>query len=159
MARTLLARRKSATDNVPALFRLPPLALCDLHRTRSAPGFFARDSVKLLQRFALTPFHASLVLPPASNAPARHVRRFAFTTGRCDQHSSGDQLRTNKRGGPGVPRTGCNTSGFCEQLIMTNGYHAKLSNRLAKITFLGGVLHRCAVNCRIEQLGLDQQPH
>jgi hypothetical protein len=47
----------------------------------------------------------------------------------------GDQLITNKRGGPGVPRTGCNTSGFCEQLIMTNGYPAKLSNRLAKITF------------------------
>jgi hypothetical protein len=36
MARTLLARRETATDNVPALFRLRPLASCDLDRTGSA---------------------------------------------------------------------------------------------------------------------------
>jgi hypothetical protein len=58
MARTLLARRETATENVPALFRLRPLALCDLYRTRSAPGFFARDSVNsfsvlLLRHFML----------------------------------------------------------------------------------------------------------
>jgi len=71
MARTLLARRETATDNVPALFRLRPLALCDLHRTRSAPGLFARDSVNSFSvRPCVTssPAHSRC----ASTAPTRH---------------------------------------------------------------------------------------
>lgn len=46
MARTLLARREVATDNVPALFRLRPLASCDLDRTGSATPLLTRTGVR-----------------------------------------------------------------------------------------------------------------
>jgi hypothetical protein len=46
MARTLLARRETATDNVPALFRLRPLASCDLNRTGSATPLLTPTGVR-----------------------------------------------------------------------------------------------------------------
>ena len=70
MARTLLARRQGATDNVPALFRLRPLALCDLHRTGVLPAPLALDSVNSV---SICPRAVSCLArtSPAFSAPAR----------------------------------------------------------------------------------------
>jgi hypothetical protein len=50
------------------------------------------------------------------------------------------------------PGTGSDARGLSQHLIMTIGKLAKLSDRLGKITFLGRVAHRCAVNVGVQQL-------
>jgi len=102
LAGTLLARREIATDQLPALFRLRPLAWCDLHRTSAPPPPLALDSVN---SFIVRPCAISCLArtPPSSSAPARRNPTVTFMASSHNQHPGDHQLITRVGGRPGVP--------------------------------------------------------
>jgi hypothetical protein len=110
MARTLLARRESATDTVQALFRLTAFALCDLNWSAGqvSAGGGMRSRRGEPSRSLRNPERKK---PEADLVRCVIVQRESAATSGENQHPGADQLIADMSGRPGVPGPGSERAG------------------------------------------------